>query len=463
MDQNSPWGMVLQSASEWDIRELHKGGVAFLRIDFRWEVLQPTANTTRFAWLHYDRLVRWATDRGMWILAGLGGTPQWAVDPGRMSRDGNRYRPDAYPPQNLALWENYVREVVRRYSARGVRYWGIWNEPDSFNEPANVCFWRGDQPEFFNGVFALAVKVLQEFPGQKICAADLAKSKDPGAWLNPLLSRFGRSMFAATIHAYNGTGDGSDIVDRAAISKRLVDSYNAANGTHIELWITETGWHSSQHAESTISDRMKDLVREVRAHSWLRKVFPYVWVDDFNDASFKETLRATRLRWTGYSTAIAAPQPVVPLERDSLLVSHNVPLPLTRGTTYNLKMTFRNTGRWAWPKQSTFRLGFASVQVQQGMPFFGIEDLTLPSASALLQSSQRSINAPSRVQLLDRAPVAGAPAQGETTFSFTMTTPTVAGYHMLAFGLVDERPPGTDTTPDSMWFGQGLIQRSLVG
>ncbi len=463
MDQNSQWGMG-GSASEWDISELHKGGVAFLRIGFPWFVLQPNSGSEPFAWLYFDRIVRWAADRGVWILAGLGGTPKWAVDANRMNNDGNRYRPDAYPAQNLALWEDYVRKVVTRYSARGVRYWGIWNEPDSFNEPANVCFWRGSQNEFLTGVFDLAMNVFRTMPTLRVCVPDLAKSSDPGPWLNPILARAGRNIFAVTAHVYRQSGYGKDVIDRADVTRRIVDSYNAANGTQIQLWVTETGWYrDSQHTDATISSKLQGLVSEVRAHTWVRKVFPYVWSDDQADAfTIKSWTRSFRVSWTGYKNAIALPQPAVAFERNALLVSHNVPAQLVRGQTYNIQMRFRNTGRWAWPKPGTFSLGFASMAVAPSQPYQITTDVYEGSlVLGVLQSGARSLTAPLRIPV--PAAAAGVPTQGEITFSFPLTVPAQAAQgHQFAWAMVDERPPGPDTAPDSMWFGQGLMQRVII-
>lgn len=459
MDRNSPWGIVVHSATEWDVSELHKGGVAFLRIDFLWDVVQPRAGGP-FTWLHYDRLVRWAADRGMWILAGLAGTPQWAVDPARMAADGNRYRPSAYPPKDLALWNNYVTQVVTRYGAR-VRYWGIWNEPDSFNEPVNVCFWRGTRQEFMdaNGsVLANAVNIIRGFGSDhRICVPDLARVSafDAGtwAWINELLKSFGRRINAVTVHSYRGSGDGSDVIEKVAIAGKFVRDYNSSNGTQIELWITETGWMNTEHSEATISAKIQDLCREVRNAPWVRKVFPYVWSDNYSDAfSFKIHSRGLRQQWTGYRTAINAPQPAVPFERDSLVVSHNVPPQMSPGRSYTVQMTFRNTGRWTWPKQAATRLGFGSRPTAPGQPYsikVDISDARLRQVVELVSG----VTAPMRVPVVDRAPV---PPQGETTFAFTVTAPAQPGCYLIGWCMVDENPA------DPMWFGQGLLQRLFV-
>ena len=457
MDRNSPWGIVLQSASEWDIRELHKGGVAWLRIDIPWDLLQPTANEAfpESRWLYFDRLVRWATDRGLWILFGLGGTPRWAVDPARLSADGNRYLPRAYPAQDLAKWAEYVRRVVTRYGAK-VQHWGIWNEPNSRDEPdPNVVFWRGSKQEFLDGVLTRAVNVIRGFgPDHRICVPDLAghggipRPWSP-SWLAAVLAKVGRDTFAASVHIYKGTGDGSDIADGAGIAQSVVQSYNSNHGTRIELWVTETGWHTSQHSEAVISQKIQDLCNSVRQTSWFKKVFPYVWSDNFNDSfTFKSGLRTTRLQWEGYKTGIRSPQTALPLERDSLVVNSNVPLQMVRGQSYDVRMTLSNVGRWTWPKQGSIRLAFGSRPSAPSQPYSLRLDISDARLFSVMQLSS-ALTAPFRVQALDRAPVATG---GETTFSFRVTAPAQPGFYLAAWCMVDDNPA------DAMFFGQGVLQ-----
>jgi hypothetical protein len=456
MDRNSPWGMVVHSASEWDIEELHKGGVAFLRIDFRWDVLQPSAGSA-FQWLHFDRIVRWAVDRGMWILAGLGGTPEWAVDPARMNADRRAYRADAYPAANLDLWSNYVAQVVGRYAQRGVRYWGVWNEPDSFNEPANVCFWRGSQQEFFDGVLTRAIDVLRFLgPDHRVCVPDLARADAPNVpwhphWLRDLLARFGANIHAATVHVYRGTGDGSDVIGGAAAARNLVNQYNASHGRQIELWITETGWHTGQHSEATISSKIQDLCAETRRAPWVRKIFPYTWSDSPAEVfSFKSSPRTTRQQWAGYKAGINAPQPPVALERDALVVTHNIPPQMSRGQVHGARMTFRNTGRWGWPRQGSIRLAFGSRPTPVAQPFAVKIDTTDGRLQQVCSSVAGIIAQP-------RAHVpAAVPPGGEVTFSFPITAPAQAGCHYMAMCMVDDNPA------DPMFFGQGLLERLFV-
>ncbi len=452
LDRNSPWGIVFQPINEWDVSQVHQGGVAFLRINFWWNVVQPLQplNRSQFQWLTLDRLVRWATDRGMWIFASLGGTPAWAVDPARIAADNNQYRPSAYPPADLTLWDNYVTQVVMHYASR-VHYWGIWNEPDSFSESANVCFWRGTQKEFFDNIVGRAVPIIRTVADANICVPEIAHS-GVTTWINDLLNRFGASLHAVTIHDYHGGGTGIDVINGAMIAKGAVDAYNAAHGTHVGLWITETGWKNTEHTEADIGARLQNLCSAVRGATWVKKVFPYVWSDDFGDEfSFKASARVIRQQWSGYRTGINAPQQAVALERDSLVVSHNVPAAMTPGRTYDVQMTFKNVGRWTWPQQGTIRLGFGSHSTPLVPSFVEKVDISDARLQQVVQSIS-GVTAPSRVLIADAA----VPAGGQTTFSFKVTAPAQAGHYLIGWCLVD------DNSADRMFFGQGLLERLSV-
>ena len=313
MDQNSPWGIVAHSPQEWDFNELSSGGVAWVRLDFPWKDIQKTspdvAGGGAFNWAYFDAAVNWATSRGMHILGGLGATPAWAVDPVRYQQDTRwiKYKHEAYPPKNLQHWDNFVNAVVTRYGTR-VRHWGIWNEPDSYSEPVNVCFWRGSMQEFFTSILGRAINVIGTRGA--ICAADFAKANAVVVpwrehWIRDMLRNYGRRLRAVNIHVYRGTGDGSDVIDGARTARGLVDSYNAANGTRIELWITETGWHKGQHSEAEIGRRLQDLCDNVRANPWVKKIFPYVWSENFADsANFKRAPNTPGQQWTSYKAGI---------------------------------------------------------------------------------------------------------------------------------------------------------------
>ncbi len=78
-----------------------------------------------------------------------------------------------YPPKDPAKWARICEHVVRHYTegwADGfhypIRYWEIWNEPESFNPDRNPM-WSGTHEQFFE-LYTVASKHLKACFGDKI-------------------------------------------------------------------------------------------------------------------------------------------------------------------------------------------------------------------------------------------------------------------------------------------------------
>jgi virginiamycin B lyase len=109
-------------------------GVRWIRVPISWESVEP-ANVTpdQYSWDATDRQVAAITDAGMEPLLTLGGNPEWAA---------------TYPMgpvTDVADLQEFMGALVERYDGDGindapgspvVRYWEIYNEPDSTNEDA---------------------------------------------------------------------------------------------------------------------------------------------------------------------------------------------------------------------------------------------------------------------------------------------------------------------------------------
>ena len=95
---------------------LAKSGVSFVRMDFLWQDIEPRHG--EFAFTKYDEIVKLCKEHNIRILGILNYCASWAGD-GWNS-----------PPHDLDDFVNYAKEVVSRYKYT-VKYWEIWNEPDS--------------------------------------------------------------------------------------------------------------------------------------------------------------------------------------------------------------------------------------------------------------------------------------------------------------------------------------------
>lgn len=95
---------------------LKEAGVAFVRMDFLWEDIESVKGNFDFA--KYDFIVEALFEANIHIVGILGYSASWA---------GASWNA---PPDDIADFVNYLSRVVSRYKEK-VKYWEIWNEPDS--------------------------------------------------------------------------------------------------------------------------------------------------------------------------------------------------------------------------------------------------------------------------------------------------------------------------------------------
>ncbi len=95
---------------------LKESGVAFVRMDFLWEDIEPNKDTLFFD--KYDFIVDLLTKKNIRILGILNYSASWAA------KSWNS------PPYDLKDFAAYVSQVIARYKDK-IKYWEIWNEPDS--------------------------------------------------------------------------------------------------------------------------------------------------------------------------------------------------------------------------------------------------------------------------------------------------------------------------------------------
>ncbi|MFD0632271.1 cellulase family glycosylhydrolase [Catenulispora yoronensis] len=97
-------------------------GMDYIRVDFGWEDYQSFANfPPDFG--KFDNVVAAANARNLKVLATIDFPPPWA-------RRDTCKDTSACPPADNALFAKFVKQAVARYSARGVHYWEVWNEPN---------------------------------------------------------------------------------------------------------------------------------------------------------------------------------------------------------------------------------------------------------------------------------------------------------------------------------------------
>ncbi|MFH0790176.1 MAG: glycosyl hydrolase [Candidatus Omnitrophota bacterium] len=97
---------------------MREAGAGFVRMDFLWDDIEPEAG--KFIFDKYDDIVNILDRNNIGILGLLNYNTRWDSGCGKWN----------CPPSDNRLFVNYAVTVVSRYKNR-IKYWEIWNEPDS--------------------------------------------------------------------------------------------------------------------------------------------------------------------------------------------------------------------------------------------------------------------------------------------------------------------------------------------
>jgi hypothetical protein len=199
----------------------------------RWANLEPRRGA--FDWTILERMVTSAEKAGKPVLLTFGGTPQWASPDGPRTAytDGSR----TSPPDNLADWDNFVRQVVTRYRGR-IGAYELWDYANS--------------SRFYSGSTQTLVEMVRR-------AARIIKTVDGGARvacpsMGDLWQAAGREAlrrFAAAggynhcdaaavkLHARDPSGRPEEMAELAT----LIDKALHQAGLSLPLWATGPGFN----------------------------------------------------------------------------------------------------------------------------------------------------------------------------------------------------------------------------
>jgi len=156
-----PWGVnvSLEQYDEADagraLAMIREAGFRWIRQRFPWDEIEPEPQAYR--WEKWDRLVEWARQHDLTIIAVLDGAPLWA------RREPDRENPLA-PPDNVNVYAGWVAAFVTRYQ-QSIRAYQIWDEP-------NIWPHWGDRPADPAGYVHLLSASYKAI-----------KNVDPAAWV----------------------------------------------------------------------------------------------------------------------------------------------------------------------------------------------------------------------------------------------------------------------------------------
>ncbi len=278
-----------------------ESGTDVLRLSTGWGAVASTPPAApedpedpAYRWGALDEAVVAADARGIEVILGLTGAPEWAEGPRRpRTATSATWRPDA------AAYGRFARALATRYSGRyrglpRVRLYQPWNEPnlDRYLAPQWVRRngrWRPASPGIYRGLlnaFARGVKGVD--PANQVLAGGTAPFGDPfpgGNRMQP--ARFVRELLrretvfdVLTHHPYSTrgpfapalNGDDVSIPDLRKLTGPLRRAERAGRVSprgRKRLWVTEVSFDSSPPDPRGVPER--------RHAQWLAETFFVLW------------------------------------------------------------------------------------------------------------------------------------------------------------------------------------------
>lgn len=257
-------------------------GMDYIRVDFGWEDYQSFANYAP-DFSKFDNVVAAANARGLKILATIDFPPPWA-------RRAACKDTAACPPADNALFANFVKEAVSRYSARGVHYWEVWNEP-------NIVAWSPtpNPADYTKLLLTVSAAIRAADPHAYILMGGLAADHpSPGA---PFISPYDfitavakdgglKAVDAVAYHPYPD-GDPATSMTFLAISQSptsIIAALTQAGVPNMPIWITETGanvpaavWGPASQIKPQEAAQVQQARREAAVLATYPNVASFFW------------------------------------------------------------------------------------------------------------------------------------------------------------------------------------------
>ncbi|HEV7787300.1 MAG TPA: beta-galactosidase [Thermoanaerobaculia bacterium] len=289
---SSPYGINIHAPQGTELtaqlNRVKAAGIGWVRIDFIWAVVQPTAGT--WDWHLYDAIAKAASARGIKVYATLAYTPAWATDGPELTG----------VPRNPEDWVTFCYQAAQRYR-KTITTWGLWNEP---NLPR---FWSGSREDYVDFILrpgATAIHAANS--AAKVGGPDLAHvttgSADWYNWLRLTLLEAGSDLDIITHHVYDSDGNRgvTSKLDTSTVFANRPSLWDVVPPSVREVlkitgwyrvkpfWLTETGWESDRVSEGRQAEYLAGLLGDWFGvnRDWVDKVFFYELKDAPDSSTF---------------------------------------------------------------------------------------------------------------------------------------------------------------------------------
>lgn len=268
-----------------ELRGMVELGVKWVRFDIEWGFVQYDS-PTKYDWSKYDKIVDALNSHDLIPLPILTYSPEWARVPG--CRGGSHC-----PPADPSTFANFAKAAVNRYKIKGVHYWEIWNEPNSYD------FWATKADcKAYTELLKVTYPVMKSADSKAfiitggmapISTTDVNIS--PPDFLNCIYDSGGKNYFDAVgHHPYTFPVSPSDNNTNAWY--RMSNTSQSLRGIMIKngdekkkMWLTEYGaptggpdknWFISEEEQSRM---IRDVMTVYKKLDWVGPIFWYTYID----------------------------------------------------------------------------------------------------------------------------------------------------------------------------------------
>ncbi len=276
-----PWNHNKYSSQddlEKAVSLMKEAGIGYVRLDFLWEDIEPERGKLDFN--KYDRIVELLGRNNIKILGLLNYSTPWA-SPKKIWN---------YPSDDNSLFVHYASEVAQRYKGK-VRYWEVWNEPDSY------IYWaRQDGLKSYCLLLKEVYTALKKIdPDFKVLNGGLANGI---ASVNLLYDNGAKDYFdILNIHIFESPFDPMAI-KRVSAYPKLASKIMQRNGDSAKkIWVTEIGCPGIKKKARVNNWWLGKNTDEEQQASWLKEVFTELLKIDKVQKVFWAFFRDTKGHW----------------------------------------------------------------------------------------------------------------------------------------------------------------------
>ena len=279
---NHPWNHY-KYPTDRDLKKsillMQKAKVGWIRLDFLWEDIEPAEGKFDFA--KYDNIVKLLQDKGIHVLGILHYSTVWASSCGEWN----------CPPKDNKMFVNYTSKVIQRYKDQ-VKYWEIWNEPDS------STYWKQQDSLksyclLLKEVYLAAKKID---PDCKILNGGLANGL---ASVNHLYDNGAKDYFdVLNLHFFQNPLHGKNAIKAVASYSKLAYKIMVRNGdSGKKIWITEIGCPGVKSALKVNNWWMGNNPDERQQAGWLKEIYAELLKNPQVEKIFWAFFRDTQKHW----------------------------------------------------------------------------------------------------------------------------------------------------------------------